>query len=347
MPVGTKASVKGLDVERIQELGASIMLVNTYHLWLRPGPETIHTLGGIHTFSGWKGPILSDSGGYQVFSLKGTRTLTEEGVHFKSVLDGTPLFLSPEKAVELQERYGVDIAMSLDECPPPDLSYEELRTSLERTHRWERRCLQARSNDATSLFSITQGGRFVDLRTESAQLLGELPFCGSAIGGVSVGEPKETMYEILSYHPEQLPAHKPRYLMGVGTPADILYAVRHGVDMFDCVMPTRAGRFGRAFISAFPSDATLNIRNARHAEDASPLDDACHCLTCRRYSRGYLHHLFRCEEMLGPQLLSLHNLSVYQTLMKDIRNALEGDTFDDFYTKAFLRWSTPVGKASA
>lgn len=337
MPVGTLASVKGIDCERLSEVGAEITLVNTYHLWQRPGDELIQRLGGVHVFENWNGPILSDSGGFQVFSLQGIRKVTEEGVQFQSHLDGHKLFLSPEKAIAIQENLGVDIAMVLDECPRWDLSYDAQVASLERTHRWAKRCLEARRKEGLQLFSITQGACHRALRTLSAETLAALPFDGHAIGGVSVGEPKEEMLGVLSYHVQQLPDHRIRYLMGVGTPLDIFEGVATGVDLFDCVMPTRSGRFARAFVSG--EEPYLNIRNARFKEDREPLDRACSCVCCRNYSRAYLHHLFRCSEMLGPQMLSLHNLAFYLGTLKQIRDSIVKGTFERLLQAERHRWS--------
>ncbi|MCB0354418.1 MAG: tRNA guanosine(34) transglycosylase Tgt, partial [Bdellovibrionales bacterium] len=266
MPVGTRATVKGVDVERLREAGTQITLVNTYHLWERPGEELIHRLGGIHSFCGWDGPILSDSGGYQVFSLQKIRDVKEEGVTFQSHLDGRKLFLSPEKAMRVQETLGVDIAMVLDECPPPEWGERQIAESLDRTVRWAKRAISARERPKTQLFGITQGGGVREQRTRAAELLGELAFDGLAIGGLSVGEPKEVMYEVLSYHPSQLPGEKLRYLMGVGTPEDIVEAVHNGVDLFDCVMPTRSGRFGRAFVRG-DGPPFVNVRNSSFKAD--------------------------------------------------------------------------------
>lgn len=334
MPVGTIASVKGVDVERLKELGAQIVLVNTYHLWLRPGHKEVAALGGIHKFMGWKGPILSDSGGYQVFSLRGIRKIREEGVEFRSHIDGQKLFLTPEMSIEVQETLGVDIAMSFDECPPSEAEKSVLRTSLERTLRWEQRSLEARKSCTTAIFGITQGGLHEDLREESITRLREMrsqdgrEFDGFSIGGLSVGEPIPKMYEVLSHHVQQLPENKPRYLMGVGTPTDIVQAVSEGVDMFDCVMPTRAGRFGRAFVSG--PEQQLNLKNAQYRNVDIPLDESCQCLACRNYSRAYIHHLFRCEEMLGPILLSIHNLQHYEDLCTKIRTAIAAGQFQEF-----------------
>lgn len=334
MPVGTRASVKGVDCERLADAGAQITLVNTYHLMLRPGSELIERLGGIHKFCGWSGPILSDSGGYQVFSLKEIRKVSEEGCQFKSHLDGTTYFLTPERSIEIQEQLGVDIAMAFDECPASGLDYQNVKDSLELTLRWAERSLSARNKAA--LFGITQGGLYPDLRARAALELAAMPFDGYAIGGLSVGEPKRAMYQVLDYHVEQLPAEKIRYLMGVGTPQDIVQAVSRGVDLFDCVIPTRAGRFGRAYVSGEPP--YLNLRNRCFSEDSTPLDQHCACPACRNYSRAYLHHLFKVGEMLAPQLLSIHNLTHYLTLMKRLRDSISEGTFGEMYQEELARW---------
>jgi len=336
MPVGTKASVKGVDTERLEECGAQIMLVNTYHLWLRPGSEQVHKMGDIHKFASWSGPILSDSGGFQVFSLSGIRKLSEQGVEFRSHIDGTKMFLSPEKSIEVQEELGVDIAMVLDECPAATYTEKQASDSLDLTIRWAKRSLDARKNSDTAIFGITQGICFKDLRTKAAAELGAIDFDGMAIGGLSVGEEKEKMYDVLSYHPQQLPAEKIRYLMGVGTPRDIVEAVRNGVDLFDCVMPTRSGRFGRAFIKG--DEPYLNIKNARFADLDKPLDHSCSCLACRRYGVGYIHHLFKVDEMLGPILLSIHNLKHYLDLMGEIRSCIKSGTFETLYNSIKNSW---------
>ena len=338
MPVGTKASVKGVDVERLAECGASVMLVNTYHLWLRPGADRISRLGGIHAFTGWKGPILSDSGGFQVFSLKGMRSLSEQGVEFRSHLDGSKQFLSPEVSIGVQQTLGVDIAMVLDECPASDISRDEFEQSLDLTYRWAKRSLDARIDPEMCMFGITQGGCHRELRTRAAQQISSLPFDGFAIGGLSVGEPKASMYEVLSYHVDQLPADHIHYLMGVGTPEDIIEAVSQGVDIFDCVMPTRSGRFGRVFIDSDPP--FINIKNARFAEDTRPLDAGCACVACRRYTRAYVHHLFKVGEMLGPQLASIHNLAHYLSLMSRIRASIEDESFSALYASLKGRWAS-------
>lgn len=336
MPVGTQGSVKGVDVERVREAGAQIMLVNTYHLALRPGETQVQALGGIQKFTGWSGPILSDSGGFQVFSLKSIRTLSEQGVEFRSHIDGRKIFLSPERSIEIQQTLGVDIAMAFDECPAYQHDHEAVAKSLAMTIRWASRCLAARTREDMSLFGITQGGIFRDLRTESAEAISALPFDGVAVGGLSVGEPKPEMYEVMSYHVAQLPVDKIRYVMGVGTPEDLVTGVKNGVDLFDCVMPTRAGRFGRAFING--PIPYVNIRNAENAGSTEPLDSTCQCIACRTYSRGYIHHLFKAREMLGPQLMSIHNLTHYLSLMKRIRDSIEAGTFGALYAEIKGRW---------
>lgn len=338
MPVGTRASVKGVDCERLRELGTQITLVNTYHLWLRPGPAVVRALGDIHRFMNWSGPVLSDSGGFQVFSLEGMRTLKEEGVEFRSHIDGAKCFLSPEISIQIQEELGVDIAMVLDECPKAGQDEEAIRRSLEMTLRWAKRSLEARRNENTAIFGITQGGLFPHLRAHAAASLSEMNFDGYAVGGLSVGEKKEDMYDVLSYHPVQLPEGKIRYLMGVGTPEDIVEAVRSGIDLFDCVMPTRAGRFGRAFVRG--DEVQLNIKNAQFVTDQEPLDRSCGCVACRNYPRGYINHLFRVGEMLGPQLVSVHNLTHYLDLMRSIRGALAQGTFEELYRREKARWSS-------
>ena len=338
MPVGTKATVKGVDAERLKEIGTEITLVNTYHLWLRPGEKLVKELGGIHKFCAWKGPILSDSGGFQVFSLKSIRSISEAGVKFRSHIDGAECFLSPEKSIEIQEDLGVDIAMVFDECPSGTLPFSDVEKSLAMTNRWAKRSLEARKNSDTALFAITQGGVFPELRKRAAEELSQMDFDGMAIGGLSVGEGTEQMHGVLSYHVQQLPSAKIRYLMGVGTPFDIVQAVKEGVDLFDCVMPTRSGRFGRAFISG--EEAYLNIRNAKFQLDQEPLDSTCTCLACRNYSRAYIHHLFRADEMLGPQLISIHNLRHYLSLMEQIRSTIMQGTFEALYARISGVWKS-------
>ena len=338
MAVGTKGTVRGIDAPSLHRIGCQVVLVNTFHLWLRPGEEIVSKLGGIQKFVGWDGPILSDSGGFQVFSLEKIRDIHEDGVLFQSPIDGEKLFLSPEKSIAIQEKLGVDIAMGFDECPPSTLHYDDTARSLERTHRWLKRSVEAKTREDMSLFGITQGGLHEPLRTESAQYLSELPFDGYAIGGLSVGETQEDMYRILSSHTKELPHDHIRYLMGVGTPEDLVEAVYNGVDLFDCVMPTRSGRFGRVFVSG--EEPQLNLKNAKYREDEEPIDSSCDCLTCRTYSRGYLHHLFRVDEMLGPQLLSVHNLRYYMNWMKTIRRAIHAGVLAKLRNDERARWES-------
>ncbi len=345
MPVATRGSVKGVDTERLKECGAQIMLVNTYHLSLRPGSSVVQQLGGIHRFCAWDGPILSDSGGFQVYSLQDIRKLSEDGVEFRSHLDGAKHFLSPERSIEIQEELGVDIAMVLDECPRSGLSHQDVEKSLAMTLRWANRSLAARKKSDTAVFGITQGSTYRDLRTQAAEVLGAGEFDGLAIGGLSVGESKDKMYEVLSYHVQQLPAGKIRYLMGVGTPRDIIEAVLNGVDLFDCVLPTRSGRFGRAYVSG--DEPYLNIRNAAFYNQDAPVDPKCSCFCCRKYSRAYLHHLFKVGEMLGPQLLSIHNLAFYLSFMARIREAIREGRFEGFYNEEKTRWPLQEGEEEA
>ena len=339
MPVGTKATVKGVDCERLKETGAQITLVNTYHLWLQSGADLIESMGGIHKFCGWKGPILSDSGGFQVFSLQEMRKITEEGVKFRSHLDNSKIFLSPEIALDIQAKLGVDIAMVLDECPSSKLEYKYIEKSLELTLRWAKRSLDyAKSkNLKQNIFAITQGGLHADLRKKSAEALAEMDFPGYAIGGLSVGEGQSSMYEVLDYHPQQLPENKIRYLMGVGTPKDIVYAISKGIDLFDCVIPTRSGRFGRAYISG--EEPYINIVNSEHKFSEKPVDSNCNCVCCRNYSRAYLRFLFKNSEMLGPQLLSIHNLTFYQDLIHNARLAITEKRFTTFFDAEMSRWN--------
>jgi queuine tRNA-ribosyltransferase len=338
MPVGTRASVKGVDVERLKEAGTQITLVNTYHLWQRPGHELIKGQGGVHRFCAWSGPILSDSGGFQVFSLKSIRKLSYQGVEFRSHIDGSLQFLSPEKSIEIQEALGVDIAMAFDECPDGKLEHGAVSESLDLTLKWAERSLSARKNEKTAVFGITQGGVFRDLRTRSAEEISKLSFDGTAIGGLSVGESKNLMYEVLSYHVSQLDPSKIKYLMGVGTPEDIVQAVHEGVDLFDCVMPTRSGRFGRAFVSG--PEPYINIKNSKYAEQEESLDSECLCPACRNYSKAYINHLFKVAEMLGPQLLSIHNLWHYLGLMARIRKAIKEGRFAGLYQAEKRRWES-------
>ena len=334
MPVGTAGTVKGLTPQHLLDLDAQIILGNTYHLALRPTAELIAEQGGLHRFMQWPRPILTDSGGYQVFSLASQRKLTDQSVSFRSHIDGAPLELSPERAVKIQELLGADIAMCLDECPPSDAAPEEMDAAVARTIRWAERCKAAQQRKDQALFGIVQGGLSIPKRLACAEELIKLDFPGYALGGFSVGETSAEMLAVLAEAAAPLPVHKPRYLMGVGRPEDLLEGVARGIDMFDCVMPTRNGRNAMAFTSAGP----LRLRNACHRRDPSPLDPECGCYTCRQFSRAYLHHLFTAEEMLGPTLLSLHNLAFYLGLMTGARQAIEHGTYDVYRTAHLARW---------
>ncbi len=319
MPVGTQATVKAMTPDAVAGTGAQCILANTYHLMLRPGPERIERLGGLHKFMNWPGPILTDSGGYQVWSLAGLRKMDEDGVEFRSHLDGSAHHLSPERAVEIQHLLGADIAMVLDECTALDASKKDVAASMRLSMRWAGRCKEAfRAKDGRRLFGIVQGGLHDDLRAESAETLVGIGFDGYAIGGLSVGEGQEEMFRVLDNVAPLLPEDRPRYLMGVGKPQDLIGAVMRGIDMFDCVLPTRSGRTDQAFTSHGP----LNMRNARHKDDPGPLDGACGCPACKDYSRAYLHHLVMAKEILGAMLLTWHNLTYYQDLMAGMRRAI-------------------------
>src|SRR3954454_1848314 len=338
MPVGTQATVKGITPDQLKSVGAEIILGNTYHLALRPGDELIAELGGLHRFMAWGGAILTDSGGFQVFSLADIRKLTDDAAVFKSHIDGRLLELSPEKAVRIQENLGSDIAMCLDECPAGAGDPEVMRAAVRRTILWAERCRAAHRRADQALFGIVQGGTDVALRTECAEALIRLDFPGYALGGFSVGETEAQMLAALAPSAELLPVGKPRYLMGVGRPVDLLNAVAAGVDLFDCVLPTRNGRNA----SAFTADGPLRLRNAKHQRDAGPLESGCECYTCRNFSRAYLHHLFAADEMLGPTLLSLHNVAYYLRLMREARDAIRAGRFEEYRFAATRRWSTPV-----
>jgi queuine tRNA-ribosyltransferase len=327
MPVGTQATVKAMTPDAVAGTGAQCILANTYHLMLRPGPERIERLGGLHKFINWAGPILTDSGGYQVWSLADLRKLDEDGVEFRSHLDGSIHHLSPERAVEIQRLLGADIAMVLDECTALEASKEDVAQSMQLSMHWAERCKKAfRAKDGYGLFGIVQGGMHDDLRAQSAETLTGLSFDGYAIGGLSVGEGQDEMFRALDGVVPALPTDRPRYLMGVGKPADLVGAVMRGIDMFDCVLPTRSGRTDQAFTRHGP----LNMRNARHKDDPGPLDDACGCPACQDYSRAYLHHLVMAKEILGAMLLTWHNLTYYQDLMRDMRQAIGQGTLAEF-----------------
>jgi queuine tRNA-ribosyltransferase len=329
MPVGTAGTVKGMLPDAVASTGAEILLGNTYHLMLRPGAERVARLGGLHRMMGWDRPILTDSGGFQVMSLAGLRTLTEAAVTFRSHLDGTQYELSPERSIEIQRLLDADITMALDECTPHPATREATEASLGLSMRWAARSKAAfQPQDGYGLFGIVQGGVFLDLRTQSVEALTGIGFDGYAVGGLAVGEGQETMFQVLDHTTPLLPADRPRYLMGVGTPADLVGSVQRGIDMFDCVMPTRSGRTAQAFTRY----GKLNIRNARHQDDPRPLDPACRCPACTQFTRAYLHHLHRAEEMLGPILLTWHNLTYYQDLMRDLRQAIETGTLTHYAT---------------
>ena len=326
MPVGTQGTVKTLSPEELKEMGAGFILGNTYHLFLRPGHDIVKKAGGLHRFMNWNGGILTDSGGFQVFSLGDLRKITEEGVDFRSHLDGSKQFLSPEKSMEIQMALGADIAMAFDECTPYPADYEYACSSMRLTTRWARRCLAAHDREDQALFGIVQGGMYKDLRLESAESLVGMDFPGYAIGGLSVGEPKPLMYELLEHTTPFLPAGKARYLMGVGTPDCLVEGVARGIDMFDCVFPTRVARNG----TAITSRGRVVVRNAAFTDDFSPLDPECDCYTCNNYSKAYLRHLIRCDEIFGLRLMSLHNLHYLIRLMQRIRLAIMEDRFAVF-----------------
>ncbi|HGG06146.1 MAG TPA: tRNA guanosine(34) transglycosylase Tgt [Aliiroseovarius sp.] len=330
MPVGTAATVKAMLPESVAATGADIVLGNTYHLMLRPGAERIERLGGLHRFMNWNKPILTDSGGFQVMSLAGLRKLTEEGVAFKSHIDGSRHMLSPERSMEIQKLLGSDIVMCFDECPALPASDAEVAQSMRLSMRWAARSREAfGERPGHALFGIQQGGVTQDLRAESAEKLRDIGFEGYAVGGLAVGEGQEAMFGVLDYAPAMLPREKPRYLMGVGKPDDIVGAVKRGIDMMDCVLPSRSGRTGQIFTRR----GVLNIKNARHADDPRPLDAACSCPACKNYSRAYLHHVFRSQEIISSMLLTWHNLQYYQDLMSDMRMAISKGDFAGFERK--------------
>ena len=326
MPVGTYGTVKGMSPRDIHAIGAEIILGNTFHLWLRPGTDIIEQHGDLHDFMSWDGPILTDSGGFQVFSLGEMRKITEEGVRFQSPVDGSKVFLDPETSMAIQHKLGSDIVMIFDECTPYPATETEARDSMELSLRWAARSKAAHGNNRGALFGIVQGGMHEQLRKESLSGLVDIGFDGYAIGGLSVGEPKDEMMKVLEVMRPIMPEDKPRYLMGVGTPADLLEAVKRGIDMFDCVMPTRNARNGYIFTSR----GVLKLRNARHKISTAPLDDQCSCYTCENFSRAYLHHLDKCNEILGSQLNTIHNLHYYQQHMAGIRDAISNQTLHEF-----------------
>jgi len=342
MPVGTYGTVKAMRPEQVAETGAQILLGNTFHLMLRPGTGVIRAHGDLHDFMNWPGPILTDSGGFQVFSLGDLRKITEQGVHFRSPVNGDKVFLGPEESMAVQRELGSDIVMIFDECTPYPAEPEVARASMQLSLRWAQRSREAHGNSPAALFGIVQGGMYPDLRLESLRGLAEIGFDGYAIGGLSVGEPHEQRIEVLDALNPAMPPERPRYLMGVGTPEDIVEAVRRGVDMFDCVMPTRNARNGHLFTST----GVVRLRNARFREDPGPLDPDCDCYTCRNYSRAYLYHLDKCSEILGCHLNTVHNLRYYQCLMAGLREAVENDAIKRFVADFYAKRHQPVPSVS-
>ena len=337
MPVGTQATVKSMTPEELKEIGSQIILSNTYHLYMRPGHDLVKEAGGLHKFMNWDRPILTDSGGFQVFSLGPLRKITEEGVHFRSHIDGSKHFISPEKAMEIQNALGSDIMMAFDECAPYPADREYVKNSLERTTRWLKRCKEAHKNtEKQALFGIIQGGMYKDLREQSAKEILELDLPGYAVGGLSVGEPKELMYEVLDYTVPLMPEDKPRYLMGVGSPDDLLEGVIRGIDMFDCVLPTRIARNGTAMTSV----GKVVVRNAKYARDFGPLDPNCDCYCCKNYTRAYIRHLVKANEILASRLITTHNLHFLLNLMKQVREAIMEDRLLDFKEEFFKAYYT-------
>tara|TARA_R110000737_G_scaffold13059_2_gene28972 strand:+ start:3947 stop:5089 length:1143 start_codon:yes stop_codon:yes gene_type:complete len=338
MPVGTYGTVKGMTPEELDESGAHICLGNTFHLMLRPGTELIKLHGDLHDFMHWQKPILTDSGGFQVFSLGDLRKITEEGVTFRSPINGEKILLTPEKSMQVQRDLGSDIVMIFDECTPHPATESEARISMELSLRWAKRSKAEHGDNPSALFGIIQGGMYEDLRDISLKGLEDIGFDGYAIGGLSVGEPKEDMIRILDHTADKIPAHKPRYLMGVGKPEDLVEGVRRGIDMFDCVMPTRNARNGHLFVTS----GIVKIRNAVHKTDIGPLDDKCDCYTCKNYSRSYLHHLDKCNEILGARLNTVHNLRYYQRVMQGLRDAIAEQKLDDFVAEFYAQKDLPV-----
>jgi queuine tRNA-ribosyltransferase len=339
MPVGTLASVKGIAPEYLTQMNSGVILSNTYHLWLRPGEDVVEQAGGLHKFMNYPGPMLTDSGGFQVFSLGDTRKIEEEGVTFKSIIDGRKLFLSPEKAITIQNKLGADIIMSFDECPPYPSTYEYMKDSVERTLRWAARGQQAHTKaDKQALFGIVQGGEFPDLREHCAKELVKMDFPGYSIGGTSVGEPKDVMYKMIEDAIQWLPENKPRYVMGVGNPIDLIEGSIRGADMFDCVLPTRVARHG----AVMTSQGRLNINNMKYKYDFTPLDPNCDCYACKHYTRSYIRHLHKSEEIFGKSLLSIHNVRFLLKLSEDIRTAIQEDRLLDFKNEFLERYGHDV-----
>lgn len=341
MPVGTLATVKGISPEMLKEMHSQVILANTYHLWLRPGEDVIEKAGGLHKFMNYDGPMLTDSGGFQVFSLGKTRKIEEEGVKFKSIIDGSALFLSPEKAIEIQNKLGADIIMSFDECAPYPCTYEYMKDSMERTLRWAKRGKEAHKNtDKQALFGIVQGGEYADLRERCAKELVKMDFPGYSIGGTSVGEPKDVMYKMVDDAVKWLPEDKPRYLMGVGNPIDLIECAIRGIDMYDCVLPTRVARHGAVMTSM----GRININNEKYKYDYTPLDPNCDCYTCKNYTKSYIRHLHKCDEIFGKTLLSIHNVNFLLKLASDIRQAIKEDRLLDFKEEFLGKYGHDVYK---
>ena len=334
MPVGTQATVKTLSKEELKDINSAIILSNTYHLWLRPGEDIVNKAGGLHKFMNWDGPILTDSGGFQVFSLAKKKDISEEGVYFNSHIDGKRIFLTPEKSVEIQNKLDSDIAMCFDECPPYPVTYDYMKKSVDRTLKWAKRCKDAHNNERQSLFGIVQGGEFEDLREYSAKETVKLDFDGYSIGGTSVGEGKETMYKMIEYGIKHLPEDKPRYLMGVGEPTDIFEGVMRGIDMFDCVLPTRLARHAHAFTL----DGKINLKNAKYKEDFTPVDNECDCYCCKNYTKAYIRHLIVANETLGQRLLSIHNLRFLIKIVENIRESIKNNSFLEYKDEFLNRY---------
>lgn len=339
-PVGTQATVKTLTPEQLKEIGASLVLSNTYHLYLRPGDELVREMGGLHRFMQWPNPMLTDSGGFQVFSLSNTRKVDDDGVTFKSHIDGSTHRFTPERSIQIQNNLGADIIMAFDECADPN-DHAYIKKAMERTHRWAERSLQAHGRSDQALFGIVQGGVDPDLRAQSARFIASLPFAGIAIGGLSVGETKEEMHRTLDVVTPLLPENKPRYLMGVGTPEDLIHGVLRGIDIFDCVLPTRLARHH----AAFSPEGRLNLMNAAYARDQRPIDEACDCYTCRTFTRAYLRHLIVAKELLAGTLLSIHNLRALIRLMEAIRSDIQAGTFESQAPKLLEIWANNAQRA--
>ena len=339
MPVGTQATVKTLDTSELKEIGSAVILSNTYHLWLRPGADIVKKAGGLHKFMNYDGPILTDSGGFQVFSLAKKKDISEEGVIFKSHLNGEKLFLTPEKSIEIQNKLDSDIAMSFDECPPYPATYEYMKNSVERTLRWAKRGQIAHKREDQALFGIVQGGEFADLRKYCAEELSKMNFPGYSIGGTSIGEPKDVMFKMIADTTPYLPFEKPRYLMGVGSVDAILEGISLGVDMFDCVLPTRIARHG----ALMTSKGRVNIRDKKYEEDFTPLDSECDCYCCKNYTKAYLRHLYKCDETFGKRLLSIHNIRFLIKMMEEARKAIQEDRFGDFKEEFLKKFDSKKG----